>query len=251
MPSHELCLQELSADTPALFGIVLDEENPACLSKNQVLRSRFLDRRTPYVPSLTEKTPWGVFAKPLLSVGVSPDTPDPFGIVLDEENSLSSSKNWSARSTFLERRTLSASSLTKKTPRWVSAKSLPSGRFSPGGPPGPLRDRTLEPLPPPPLSPLRGLLRPLLEAPWSPFAVSPLGGLRRLPQVLQGEGDHHVPLYLGPSLLRRLEAWLLERLALLEERFPGAREAELLGVWAGKPPRLEVIARVRLRCPSP
>ena len=59
----------------------------------------------------------------------------------------------------------------------------------------------------------------------------------------------------GPlALLGRmfhLKGWLREWLALLGERFPEAREVELLGVWAGNPPRLEVIARVRPRSPSP
>jgi hypothetical protein len=41
----------------------------------------------------------------------------------------------------------------------------------------------------------------------------------------------------------RLEAWLVERLTFLEEGWPDAREVELLGVWAGNPPRLERIAR--------
>jgi hypothetical protein len=40
-----------------------------------------------------------------------------------------------------------------------------------------------------------------------------------------------------------LEAWLVERLTFLEEGWPDAREVELLGVWAGNPPRLERIAR--------
>jgi hypothetical protein len=40
-----------------------------------------------------------------------------------------------------------------------------------------------------------------------------------------------------------LEAWLVERLTFLEEGWPDAKEVELLGVWAGNPPRLEPIAR--------
>ena len=44
-----------------------------------------------------------------------------------------------------------------------------------------------------------------------------------------------------------LEAWLVERLAFLEEGWPDAREVELLGVWAGNPPRLEPIARARVK----
>jgi hypothetical protein len=64
----------------------------------------------------------------------------------------------------------------------------------------------------------------------------------------EGDLEAHFARFGGPS---RLEGWLLERLALLEERFPGAREVELLRVWAGNPPRLEVIARVRPRSPSP
>lgn len=44
-----------------------------------------------------------------------------------------------------------------------------------------------------------------------------------------------------------LEAWLVERLTFLEEAWPDAREVELLGVWAGNPPRLEAIARARVK----
>jgi hypothetical protein len=44
-----------------------------------------------------------------------------------------------------------------------------------------------------------------------------------------------------------LEAWLVERLAFLEEGWPDAKEVELLGVWAGNPPRLEAIARARVK----
>jgi len=40
-----------------------------------------------------------------------------------------------------------------------------------------------------------------------------------------------------------LEGWLVERLRTLEEDWPDAKEVELLGVWAGNPPRLERIAR--------
>jgi hypothetical protein len=40
-----------------------------------------------------------------------------------------------------------------------------------------------------------------------------------------------------------LEGWLAERLRTLEEDWPDAKEVELLGVWAGNPPRLERIAR--------
>ena len=40
-----------------------------------------------------------------------------------------------------------------------------------------------------------------------------------------------------------LEGWLVERLTFLEEGWPDAKEVELLGVWAGNPPRLERIAR--------
>ena len=39
-----------------------------------------------------------------------------------------------------------------------------------------------------------------------------------------------------------LEGWLVERLTFLEEGWPDAKEVELLGVWAGNPPRLERIA---------
>jgi hypothetical protein len=40
-----------------------------------------------------------------------------------------------------------------------------------------------------------------------------------------------------------LEGWLAERLRTLEEDWPDAEAVELLGVWAGDPPRLERIAR--------
>ncbi len=40
-----------------------------------------------------------------------------------------------------------------------------------------------------------------------------------------------------------LEGWLVERLAFLEEGWPNVREVELLGVWAGTPPRIERVAR--------
>jgi hypothetical protein len=39
----------------------------------------------------------------------------------------------------------------------------------------------------------------------------------------------------------------VERLTFLEEGWPDAREVELLGLWAGNPPRLEAIARARVR----
>jgi len=44
-----------------------------------------------------------------------------------------------------------------------------------------------------------------------------------------------------------LEGWLVERLTFLEEGWPDAQQVELLGVWAGNPPRLERIARVRVK----
>ena len=44
-----------------------------------------------------------------------------------------------------------------------------------------------------------------------------------------------------------LEAWLVERLAFLEEAWPEVKEVELLGLWAGNPPRLEPIARARVK----
>lgn len=44
-----------------------------------------------------------------------------------------------------------------------------------------------------------------------------------------------------------LEGWLVERLTFLEEGWPDAREVELVGVWAGNPPRLEAIARARVK----
>ncbi|ADW21636.1 MULTISPECIES: hypothetical protein [Thermus] len=40
-----------------------------------------------------------------------------------------------------------------------------------------------------------------------------------------------------------LEGWLLEYLERLERAYPGAREVEILGLWAGDPPRLERVAR--------
>lgn len=40
-----------------------------------------------------------------------------------------------------------------------------------------------------------------------------------------------------------LEGWLLEYLERLERAYPGAREVEILGLWAGDPPRLERLAR--------
>lgn len=42
-------------------------------------------------------------------------------------------------------------------------------------------------------------------------------------------------------------AWLVERLAFLEEAWPEVKEVELLGLWAGNPPRLEPIARARVK----
>ena len=44
-----------------------------------------------------------------------------------------------------------------------------------------------------------------------------------------------------------LEGWLAERLRALEEDWPDAKEVELLGVWAGNPPRLERVARARVK----
>jgi len=43
-----------------------------------------------------------------------------------------------------------------------------------------------------------------------------------------------------------LEGWLVERLTFLEGGWPDAKEVELLGVWAGNPPRLEPIALSRV-----
>lgn len=42
-----------------------------------------------------------------------------------------------------------------------------------------------------------------------------------------------------------LEGWLSEHLSRLRERLPQAKEVELLGVWAGRPPRVEAFARAR------
>jgi hypothetical protein len=47
----------------------------------------------------------------------------------------------------------------------------------------------------------------------------------------------------GQRLLT-LEEWLVEKLNALKEKRPDAREVELWGVWAGKPPRLVPIAKV-------
>lgn len=44
-----------------------------------------------------------------------------------------------------------------------------------------------------------------------------------------------------------LEGWLRERLLFLAEAWPGAQEVELLGLWAGSPPRLERLARARVK----
>lgn len=44
-----------------------------------------------------------------------------------------------------------------------------------------------------------------------------------------------------------LEAWLVELLAFLEEGWPEAKVVEIIGVWAGAPPRLEPIARARVK----
>ncbi len=39
----------------------------------------------------------------------------------------------------------------------------------------------------------------------------------------------------------------MERLTFLEEAWPEVKEVELLGVWVGNPPRLEPIARARVK----
>jgi len=57
------------------------------------------------------------------------------------------------------------------------------------------------------------------------------------------EGHAAWPGQNAPSL----EGWLVERLTFLEEAWPGVKEVELLGVWAGNPPRLEPIARARVK----
>ncbi len=44
-----------------------------------------------------------------------------------------------------------------------------------------------------------------------------------------------------------LEGWLVERLAFWGGTWPGVREIEIWGVWAGNPPRLEPVARVRAK----
>ena len=43
-----------------------------------------------------------------------------------------------------------------------------------------------------------------------------------------------------------LEGWLVGRLTFLDEAWPEVKEVELLGVWAGNPPRLETIALARV-----
>ncbi|WP_052037922.1 hypothetical protein [Thermus sp. NMX2.A1] len=45
--------------------------------------------------------------------------------------------------------------------------------------------------------------------------------------------------------VRSWEEWLLDRLDRLEADFPEALEVELLGVWAGSPPRVEPVAAAR------
>jgi len=47
----------------------------------------------------------------------------------------------------------------------------------------------------------------------------------------------------GQRLLT-LEGWLAEKLNAMKEKRPDAREVELWGLWAGRPPRLVPIARV-------
>ncbi len=47
----------------------------------------------------------------------------------------------------------------------------------------------------------------------------------------------------GQRLLT-LEDWLVEKLNAMKEKRPDAREVELWGVWAGRPPRLVPIAKV-------
>jgi hypothetical protein len=47
----------------------------------------------------------------------------------------------------------------------------------------------------------------------------------------------------GQRLLT-LEDWLVEKLSAMKEKRPEAREVELWGVWAGRPPRLVPIAKV-------
>jgi hypothetical protein len=54
-------------------------------------------------------------------------------------------------------------------------------------------------------------------------------------------------VYWALAVPTSLEGWLAERLRALEEDWPDAREVELLGVWAGNPPRLERIARARVK----
>jgi len=39
-----------------------------------------------------------------------------------------------------------------------------------------------------------------------------------------------------------IEDWLVKRLSEMSRKWPDAKEVELLGVWAGNPPRLELIA---------
>jgi hypothetical protein len=44
-----------------------------------------------------------------------------------------------------------------------------------------------------------------------------------------------------------LEDWLVERLSAMRQDWPDVKEIELLGVWAGNPPRLERVARARVK----
>lgn len=64
-----------------------------------------------------------------------------------------------------------------------------------------------------------------------------------LPQEEDLEAHARWPGQSAPSL----EGWLRERLVYLAETWPEAREVELLGLWAGNPPRLERLARARVK----
>ncbi|MFN4073526.1 MAG: hypothetical protein ACK4G4_08965 [Thermus sp.] len=60
----------------------------------------------------------------------------------------------------------------------------------------------------------------------------------------EGDLEAHARVWGG---VESWEAWLLDRLERLEADFPEAREVELLGVWAGDPPRVEPVATARPR----
>ena len=64
-----------------------------------------------------------------------------------------------------------------------------------------------------------------------------------VPQDEDLEAHGNFPGQDAPSL----EAWLVDRLNFLEEAFPEVREVEVLGLWAGKPPRFERVVWAKKR----